>query len=357
MRKLSIQIEQAFFGNDQSGYRLLACTATRYSSLVTEYCNAIGTPEGFSELSPFLFSVPVDDAILMFCGQCGEPDASGRQTLFFHAMIANRASANDFNVNAFSLFAAGYFSKKNLHDCRPLVLAKPLASLDTVSKPFVWNGESMAIVSGKVEKQLIRGLLGTQVNSVAWASFAFQPLDKFKLYVISKYVNRPVDRKCVLVSGQALPPVKSVREENSTRNNTSQIHRKPIPKTVKRNWILALSIFVNFILGYMVLTTEKTKEAPIKVEKVHNEEKTAYKAHEVKQEITREDIISHLSSFPKEKQIADFTKIIEKSERLKAIRDKPDPQADEDGLLSKIDEYIKFVNKWILNPLTPGDNK
>lgn len=362
-----IQLNQAFFGNAQSGYRLLASTDNRFSTDAAFFCNAIGTPDGFSEIEPFLFSVPKDNSLLMFCCQSGMPDASGRKTLFFHAIIADRKMADDFNVNAYTLYEAGYFSKSLIANCRPIELAKPLKQSNGASGSFGWNGESLAIVSGKPETTLIKGLLGNSINSISWSSFAYQPLDNFRLYVISKYVNRPRDRKCILPSGEILP--NSSREASPPKANQSST----IPQSSRggnsriSKMLLVLSVLVNLVLAYILLTTPQTRVVTKEVIKEVPVEKIVYRGREVTKDaqgkaepsvpsLTREQVLMELrADFPADKQITNFDDIVRNSTKLKTLKNTPN--SEEIGLFDKITVYISFVNKHILNNQTDRDLK
>lgn len=376
MNNDTIQLDQAFFGNAQSGYRLLASTDNRFSTDVANYCNAIGTPDGFSEIEPFLFSVPRNNVLMMFCCQPGQPDASGRKTLFVHAIIVEREKADAFNINAYSLYEAGFFSKSLFPNCRPIELDKALKQTVKVLSPFAWNGESLAIISGKPETELIRGLLGHSINTISWSSFSYQPLVDFRLYVISKYINRPSDRKCILPSGEILP--QGMRETSSQKSNqdhsvstTSKNEKHRIARI-----LLVLSVLVNLALAYILLTTPKTrvitkevvKEVP--VEKIVCQGRIEYRDREVIKEVpvkvepsvpplTREQILADLrKQFPPDKQIPNFDDIVRISSRLQSLQNNPRPEHQEVGLISKISAYISFVNTYILNiSQTKGDNK
>lgn len=374
MNNDTIQLNQAFFGNAQSGYRLLASTDNRFSTDVANYCNAIGTPDGFSEVEPFLFSVPRNNVLMMFCCQPGQPDALGRKTLFFHAIIVEREKADAFNINAYSLYEAGYFSKSLISNCRPIELDKPLKQTNKILSPFAWNGESLAIISGKPETELIRGLLGHSINTISWSSFSYQPLDDFRLYVISKYINRPSDRKCILPSGEILP--QGMRETSSQKTN--QVHSVSATSKSgnhkKSRILLVLSVLVNLALAYILLTTPKTrvitkevvKEVP--VEKIVYQDRIEYRDREVIKEVpvkveptapplTREQVLAELRThFPSDKQISNFDEIVRTSLRIQQLQTNPEPQEKE--LIPKISAYISFVNTYILTPnQTKGDKK
>lgn len=363
MKSNSVQLDQAFFGNDQNGYCLLGCTDNRFSHDVAFYCNAIGTPDGFSAFKPFLFSVPKDDFLLMFCCQAGAADASGRRTLFFHAIIADRKVVNEFNVNAYTLYDSGYFSDSLIDGCLPIELSKPLTQSNCHPVPFAWNGEPLAIISEKPETTLIRALLGDSVNSLPWANFTYQPLENFRLYVISKYVNRPQGRKCVLPSGEVLP--KGLRDQSSFKGPQSP--KPPQVTTMCHCRVFKIlfisSVFLNLALAYLYLMDSRTGERSqnkVPEAKIVIQREVEYLDREVIKEVpveikpsmpplTREQVLTELRThFPVDKEIENFDEIVKGSSRLKALNENPREEYQEVGLISKISAYISFVNTYIL---------
>lgn len=383
MTESSIQLEQAFYGNAKSNYQLLASSSSQYSSVVTKCCEGIGTPDGISTVSPFLFSVPYQNVVMMFCCQSGEPDSNMRQTLFFHALIAERNKAELFNVNAFSLWKAGYFSSKLHNPCKAFTLSAPLPPDNTGSKAFSWGGESLAIVSNKEENQLMHGLLGKQVNSIPWSSFSFQPLNDFRLYVISQYVVRPQDRKCVTTSGE--PIAVPSKPTDSSRYTQPTIPPKTSSFSKALVVVLFLSLFANVLLVVFGSPQTKTvvKEVPKEVVKVVYKEPEAEAMVELnnklknceneikklkndlndkdkaieelkKNSITREKVIEELKGkFPEEKEIPALNAIVVKDGYLQRLRDSK--EQDEIGVFAKIQTYIDFVNNYILTSKTTGE--
>lgn len=342
IKENKIQIEQAFFGNGPSGYQLLDITDKKYSSLVTKYCGAIGTPDGLSEVSPFLFSVPIADNVLMFCCQRGELDPSGRPTLFFHAMIANLIEAKQFNVNAYTLYNTGCFKNHIADSCKPLILARPFEKLQSSSAIFIWDGSPLAIVSAREEKNLLCSLLGNHVNEIAWSSFTFQPLPNFTLYVISKYVMLPQDRKCVSSTGQILSsgPIKGVRMMEPSMTS--------IQSKASKNWLslFFLSMLINIVLICAIVSLYKQQNIISSPNPIKNKI------------LNREDVINELrDKFPESSKILNFDEIMNKDERLKGIIENPNKELGEDGLIDKIKEYIDFVNKEIIVKQKQGEDK
>ncbi len=368
MTESSIQIEQAFYGNAKSNYQLLACSASQYSAVVTNYCEAIGTPDGIATVSPFLFSIPYRNVVMMFCCQSGEPDSNMRQTLFFHALIAERDKAELFNVNAFSLWKAGYFTAKPQNPCKAFTLSTPLPLDNTGTKAFPWNGESLAIVSNKEENQLIHGLLGKQVNTIPWAGFSFQTLKDFKIYVISQYVNRPLDRICVTTSGEAIAvPQKSTSDPYPTKPTIPQ-------KNSSFNKVLVLLLSISLLANVLLLAFASpwSKSVGNKEDKgmrelqarlANSEAKIMELQNNLKNSTTKEKVIEELrAQFPEGMRIPNFNSTVQGSIKLQLLKTQPvtsdkDKQTTEPGLFSQIETYINFVNKHILTSKTIGEEK
>lgn len=364
MTESAIHLGQAFFGNDRTSYRLLACTEGNYAADIAKWCCAIGTPDGFSTMSPFLFSVPHDNVILMFCCRPGKPDESGRQTLFFHCLFADRQEADQYRLNAFSLWQAGYFSSEVPTPCTPLSLSSPMPAEPQLPRPpFPWNGEPLAIISSKEEMPLLRSLLGTQVNDVAWSGFSFQHVNSFRLYVLSQYVNRPDDRTCVTTSGQRL----ALQPERHAAP-VPPVPPAPVPSPSSTGkgilCLLILSLLVNVILGYYAVPSSPKKNIT-PAHKPDNPPQEKVIATTDNQPpaaatpvITREMVLDELKrQFPKDKIITDLPAVIQTSDRLQMLRDNPIPDSREPGLFPKIETYINFVNHHILTAQTAEGTK
>ena len=140
----------------------------------------------------------------MICAQCGPPDKVGRETLFFHALAANRREANACGINAFSLWETGYFQSRHTIMPTPILLQNPRFSQSSGRPAFAWDGTPTVILSNREQGALLRPLLGDKVNQVKWASYSFQKREDFTLYVLSERAVRPEGTICRDVNGTLL---------------------------------------------------------------------------------------------------------------------------------------------------------
>lgn len=317
-----MNIEQVFFGNDGLGYRVLASTSDKFSLEVEILCNMIGTPDGFSEVTPFLISVPRGEWLYMVCGRPGPLDASGRKTLFFHALVAERRQAATMNVNAFSLEAANCFTTIIPKQLRAVTIDIALPPGESNSRPiWLWHGGEAAIVSKRPENNLLRSLLSSKVNAVAWATFSFLPLEHFHLYVISEFVRRPQDRECYTRDGQNIV---TRSEKGSDIANTGSC--LPTSSRNRRVAILALllglSLAVNLIQWWRWPTHSPISTLP---------------------EINQEDDLARLREmFPQDARIENWE--AEASDRIKKLFQ----DSKDSPFLRKAKQYVDFVNEKIL---------
>ena len=131
--------------------------------------------------------------------------------------------------------------------------------------------------------------------------------------------------------------------------------------------LLVLSVLVNLVLAYILLTTPQTRVVTKEVIKEVPVEKIVYRGREVTKDaqgkaepsvpsLTREQVLMELrADFPADKQITNFDDIVRNSTKLKTLKNTPN--SEEIGLFDKITVYISFVNKHILNNQTDRDLK
>lgn len=193
-----IKLEQLYWGHDGGRYRLLGASSQAPADDVAYFRDRLGTPDGLSEIKPFLLSVPVGDLLVMMCGQQGRRDNIGRKTVFFHALIGSKEECKQHHVNAYSLWENGFFKAEYVEgtSVEPLsVQILPEIHIPEVETPL-WNGQKLAIRSDKPENELVCQMLGARINDVPWAGFTWNPLDDFMVYAISRYAATPKDRPC-----------------------------------------------------------------------------------------------------------------------------------------------------------------
>ena len=196
--KTMIELEQLYWGHDGGQYRVLGASPQAPADEVARFREQLGTPDGLSEIKPFLLSVPVGDRLIMMCGQQGRRDNIGRKTLFFHVLIGSRAECTQHCINAYSLWKNGFFKAEYVDGTPggPLsVQILPETPIPGAEVP-PWSGEKLAIRSAAPENELVCRMVGTRINDVPWAGFSWNPLDDFLLYAISRYAAVPKDRPC-----------------------------------------------------------------------------------------------------------------------------------------------------------------
>ncbi len=243
-----IRLHQAFYGRDpERGYRLLASSNAMFNKTVSELCAAIGTPDGISDIEPFYLNYIANGYRYMISVCNGIPDEGGRKTLFFHAYIGNHQElcSADFGIgalihnNAFvSKYASGPVLEKTFEES--------VFSLPWGKTSIVWNlGEKLAIRSSKPDLMLVSGILKNNLDETTWASFAFKPLDRFQIYVISEYVSIPSDRKCISASGAVISNIK--RPLQSITTTPSQTCPKSSRSCVGLRILFIVSIIINLV--------------------------------------------------------------------------------------------------------------
>ena len=252
--KTQLTFEQAFYGNDRSGYHILGNSDPAYSDAIERICGAIGTPDGFSEVSPFLISTTSGGMLVMICGRMGAPDSSNRKTLFFHALYASQTLCENAGINAFRLLRAGKFAESPEPNCGQVTMEFAQDDPKSASPPFTWDGEKLALICKAPANDRMEALLGDKAACVSWASFTFAPLADFRIYAISEYVSTPEDRVCRDTNGKALFQPNQQKNTPTMKNRPSE-NSGSIPQPTKHNHILAIfgillgiSVALNIIL-------------------------------------------------------------------------------------------------------------
>lgn len=250
-----IRLHQAFYGRDpDKGYRLLASSNAMFNETVSELCAAIGTPDGISSVDDFYLNFIADGYRYMISVCNGNPDAGGRKTLFFHAYIGRHEELCSANFGIGSLIHIKAFEKE--YKTGPVLektFEESAFSLPWGKTAIVWNHEEkLAIRSSKPDLMLISGILKNNLDKTTWSSFAFKPLDRFQIYVISEYVSTPSDRKCVSVSGAVISNVK--RPPRSITTTPSQSRPKSSRSRGGLLIVLMISIIINIAFAFYVFS-------------------------------------------------------------------------------------------------------
>ena len=195
---MRISIEQLFYGRGDRGYGVLGTSpgGVLFAARVETLCGAVGTPGADYGGEPFLLSVPEGDRVLMICSRRGAPDSMGRETLFFHALVATKKDLLAAKADAFSLFAQGAFVAKipsGPIDALPLEV-KPGRD-DSPSRPnggrIVDASLPCVIRSDQAAPDAVRAVVNAKTIDLSWATFSFQPLVGFDVQVLPPRLSAP----------------------------------------------------------------------------------------------------------------------------------------------------------------------
>lgn len=209
----SVKLEQLFWGNNGFGYGLLASTHADLNHIAEKLCQRIGTLDRNYDGTPILISQSFQDCLVMICAFPGKKDNYARKTLFFHALAVSREEAEQYRINAFSLYQAGLFRSELPGTLSPLILQDALPPLDLPAPMFQWDMKKLAIRCEKPENEAFCAILGEQINRCAWTTYSFTPNTEWDIYAITKESPLPQDRDCRSISGELLS-TQSAKQEN-----------------------------------------------------------------------------------------------------------------------------------------------
>ena len=346
----NIWFEQAFYGSGINGYQVLKNSASQYDALIEKICGAIGTPDGFSKVAPFLINYPHGDKIFMACGVAGPPDRYNRKTLFFHVIYGDAKKSIENNINIFALWRKGLFAGKLPETCGKIAIAPQEQPASVGRAPFIWNKHDLAIQCTSPQNELLEQLLGKEVNQYPWASFSFAPLAGFKLYAISEYAATPLNITCCDTQGNIVQNPNRIQEKkmnDSPRTNPPQYPAGKKSKTAVLLLLLIISVLGNLFLLWQPTTapTEKTTSSPVKTEVKTVEKIVAVPAPAVDKEKLKKEFIAELAAkFPDDKRIADWNQEISPVWAM-WLKDGEDRGQNQYELVQKIKYYIEFTNK------------
>ena len=267
---MKLVFEQLFYGRGSHGYGVLGASpgGAPLAERAEELCGAVGTPGADYGGEPFLLSVPEGNRVLMVCGRRGAPDSMNRETLFFHALVAAKKDLAAAKADAFSLFAQGAFAAKMPSGIVESLRIDCKADRDgSASRPpdghAVGASLPCLVRSPSPAPDTVRAFVGGRANDLAWATFAFQPLDGFDMQVLPHRIAAPrsaneydTDGKLVRAvetsgnarspSGAPDKPSHSVRSASVPEPGNAQEHRPSIPNKISP--MLKISLFANLVL-------------------------------------------------------------------------------------------------------------
>lgn len=358
-----MKFDQAFFGADKDGYRVLSISNPSFSKTVESLCSAIGTPDGFSDVSPFLISYPEGAYTFMICCRLGNVDSSGRRTLFFHVLWGARSECDINGINASVLLDNNVFACKSTDKCMPLTLnCDNLKKASGIKQVFPWKGRALTILSHAPCNDLLEAEVGEKSTSIPWASFSFSELPQFKIYALSKFVLSPSDRDCCDVSGKILStarkPDKTIDERRPRVSDSRQNH---FPTVILVS-LLIISVLFNCFLGYCLYN-----QKPREVEKIVTVEKQVPGPVQTKVEIKTVRIPGPSEDDVRSKVLAELASKFSKSAHIKSIETEMNTKILKDissgalpkeaAVFRKLTQYVDFVNNNILNVQTRENQK
>ena len=336
-----LTLNQAFYGrHSEKGYRMFASSAPQHNATIEKLCAAVGTPDGSSNVEPFYINFIENGYRYMISCCIGNPDDAGRKTLFFHAFVGNHEELKNAGVGIGTLINEQYF--KNLYEPGPVLPVSIDDSNYTLpwgKTTLTWNNEKLSIASNKPELSVITGILKNNIDSVAWASFSFRPLNDFQLYIISKFVSFPQDRKCVSLEGEILSqPTK----RSSVQTSSGKVEIKSRKKG-KIGLFLTVSILINVVLlGVIFLLPTKVK---VVKEEIPGAERIVYREVPAKGTTTKAQVLSELRT-EFEKRYSRFNRSWQEEMAADPALNRQYSQYGKPAL-KKAEGYINFVHEFI----------
>lgn len=336
-----LTLNQAFYGrHPEKGYRMFASSAPQHNATIERLCAAVGTPDGTSTVDPFYINFVENGYRYMISCCMGDQDA-GRDTLFFHAFIGKHEDLKNSGVCIGTLIQEKFFKDKyEPGPVLPVSVEDSSYTLPWGNTSIIWNKEKLAIGSEKPDLSMLAGILKNNIDDMSWASFSFKPLNDFQLYIISKFVAFPQDRKCVSLEGEILSqPTK--RPNGQVESGKVEIKSR---KKGKIGLFLTISILINIVLlGIIFLRPARIK---IIKEEVPGAERIVYIEVPVKGTTTKAQVLSELRA-EFEKRYSRFNRSWQKEMAGVPVLNYQYTQGKGKPTLKKAEDYINFVHEFI----------
>ena len=340
-----ITLHQAFYGREQTGYRLLASSCPEFNQRIEQLCAVIGTPDGTSVVEPFFLNYIEENNRFMVQCCIGNLDDAGRKTLFFHVFIGNHSQLKQARMGIASLIRNKRFeSKLPSGPILDVSIEEENYSLPWGNQKLTWNNEKLAIISNKPELSLLTGTLRGDIDNISWASFSFHSLDNFDIYVLSEYVPMPNDRKCVTSNGAVAVVPQKIQKPSQP---SAPVVKQPTHQqsTSVKSIILALSLIANCILGYLLMQPE-TVQTPNDNTTNHPKPPEQVVDNNLPAKFTKEEVIQELRD--------NFLQKYQKIEGTWEDQMRSDPKLKreyfdlEKAPLRLANGYVQFINSEIL---------
>lgn len=246
-------LEQVFFGRGPQGYAILGATpgGISFRGAVESLCESIGAPFAVFSFQPFLIAKPFRESVVMVRASRGERDSTGRDTVFFHALIGNAEELAAAHLDAFVLDERGAFVDRLPRHFERMEFSAEAASPEG-SRPRFKIDCPAAIVSSRPENDLIRSLLGSDTLARAWSTFAFRAVPGLDLYALDVRAACPDDVACYNVDGRL---VSEPALDGSCRGEALD---GGAVDSGRRRIVLKISLAINVLLilaGVLLLST------------------------------------------------------------------------------------------------------
>ncbi|MGN0833156.1 MAG: hypothetical protein ACI4RD_05850 [Kiritimatiellia bacterium] len=183
---------QIYYGRDRDGYGVMGVSpiGRPFVGAVAALCRAVGSPDRPGDIPPFLLNKREGASVIMMRACRGAADPTGRATILFHALVADRDSLRLAGLDAFALANAGVFAE-----------VCPGRELPDLAFPNVRPQDAMpartnainvpaTISSERPLDEFVRQELGANSLDWKWATFTFNPLSGFDVCVLSSHSPR-----------------------------------------------------------------------------------------------------------------------------------------------------------------------
>ena len=302
-----------------------------------------------------------------------------RDTLFFHALVATKKELDAAKANALMLFDQGAFAAKMpagtvealWFDCKPgrdgSTSRPPDGRAVNASLPCFVRSPSPA-------PDVVRAFVGDRANELAWATFAFRPLDGFDVQVLPLRGAVPrsanecdAEGNLVRVSESSDSRTTPVSLAGSSGQGPQERRNPPLPNNPT---MLKISLFANLVLLALCAAlfasrksspdplakpepavVTKFVEAPLSDERKKEIERKAVEAAQqgIKENAVKEYRVILAKEFPSNNRITEpFLTSITNLSPCKFLADatKEDKEYEQTKTyLEKADRYVDFLNK------------
>ena len=316
----------------------------------------------------------------MLCGRCGAPDSMGRATLFFHALVAAKSTMSDAKADAFSLFSQGVFADKMTKgEIDALTVEVQLAAHKPQLGQFVDATIPFVIRSDRPMPDLVRATVGDKSLDESWTTFAFQAMANVDVQVLPPRVLCPptvneYDGSGTLTRSAAVgncPNRDNMPLEGANDKSCVPCGQAGASAPKEKSCVMPkLSLFLNVVLAVVcvgIIFSRKTypdencglvaQDVVTNIVEKIVEKKVVAPLSEVQKTEIEDAAISRFKAvlrekFPGENRILDYEASVAKLPMYEKICSEAKFEVQK-TFLSKLRQYVSFVNTEILEDKTP----